>query len=109
MNWPIPDHQIEITTFRSGGPGGQHKNVTESAVRVKHLPTGIVVVATASRSQHRNKEAALEELACRLAARARKRKPRVVTKPSAASRKRRIESKVRRAKTKAFRKAPADE
>ena len=109
MNRPIPDHQIEITTFRSGGPGGQHKNVTESAVRVKHLPTGIVVVATASRSQHRNKEAALEELARRLAARARKRKPRVATKPSTASHRRRIESKLRRAKTKTLRKAPADE
>ncbi len=101
--------EVEITFFRSGGPGGQHKNVTDSAVRVRHLPTGIVVVATASRSQHRNKEAALEELARRLAMRARKRKPRIATKPSTGARERRIQSKTHRAKIKTLRRPPSED
>jgi len=90
---PFRDDEIDISFFRSRGPGGQKKNVTESAVRVRHIPTGIVVVATDSRSQHRNKAAALEELERRLAARRRRPKRRKPTKPSAASRRRRLEAK----------------
>ena len=103
-----PD-DLEISFFRSGGPGGQHKNKTETAVRVVHIPTGIVVVATSERSQLRNKEAALEELQRRLAARRRKPKPRVATKPSKAAKARRIESKVKRGATKSLRRKPDDD
>lgn len=90
------DDEIEIGFFKSSGPGGQHKNTTLSAVRVRHIPTGIVVVATASRSQHRNKELALVELERRLRKRLERRKPRVATKPTKASAQRRITAKKRR-------------
>ena len=63
---PIPDHDLEFSFFKSSGPGGQKKNKTESAVRLRHLPTGIEVIATQSRSQHRNRAMALEELERRL-------------------------------------------
>ncbi len=105
----INQDEIEITFYRSSGPGGKHKNTTESAVRVRHIPTGIVVVATAERSQFRNKEAALEELERRLIARRRKPKPRVATKPSKAAKTRRIESKVKRGSIKSLRRKPNDE
>src|SRR4029453_12416341 len=52
----------DVTPFRSSGPGGQKKNKTESSVRVRHRPTGITRVATESRSQTRNKVAALERV-----------------------------------------------
>ena len=106
---PIPDDEIEISFFKSSGPGGQKKNVTESAVRVRHVPTGLVVVATASRSQHRNKAAALEELERRLAIRRRRPKRRLATKPSVASRKRRVEEKKKHGQAKALRRPPSDD
>ncbi|KND16895.1 peptide chain release factor [Pannonibacter phragmitetus] len=62
---PKPE-DLKIETFRSGGPGGQHQNTTDSGVRITHLPTGISAIATDERSQHRNKQAALERLAARL-------------------------------------------
>jgi len=94
------EDEIEFEFYRSSGPGGQKKNTTDSAVRARHLPTGIVVVATAERSQHRNKQAAIAEIARRLAARKKKRIPRVPTKPSKASEERRIQEKKKRAETK---------
>lgn len=90
---PIRPEDIEIDTFRSSGPGGQKKNVTESAVRVRHLPTGITVTATESRSQHKNKAAALEELEHRLAARRRRPKRRLATKPTRGAKERRLQAK----------------
>ncbi|MCP4641078.1 MAG: peptide chain release factor-like protein [bacterium] len=103
------DDEIEISFFKSSGPGGQKKNVTESAVRVRHLPTGIVVVATASRSQHRNKQEALVELTRRLEARTRRRRPRVATRPTRASRERRLTQKKRRQGVKKLRRTPVDD
>ncbi len=53
---------VHFEAFRAGGPGGQHQNKTESAVRAVHKPTGIAVVSRDQRSQHRNKAIALERL-----------------------------------------------
>jgi peptide chain release factor 1 len=62
----VNDADLKIDTMRAGGAGGQHVNKTESAIRVTHLPTGIVVVVQEERSQHRNKAKALAVLRAKL-------------------------------------------
>ena len=85
--------ECEMTTFRASGPGGQHRNRRESAVRLRHIPSGIVAVASERRSQHQNRAVALERLARKLAAKRRKRKPRVPTRATTTSRERRLAGK----------------
>jgi protein subunit release factor B len=97
----------DVETYRASGPGGQHRNKTESAVRMTHRPSGIVRVATEHRSQLRNRELALERIWRALEARRRKPKPRVATAPSKAAQKRRLAEKKKDSDKKRARVRPA--
>lgn len=109
---PIPDDddallaECRVETFRAGGPGGQHQNTTESAVRLVHEPTGTTVVARDERSQHRNRKLALERLRARLEEMNQPEKPRIETKVPPSQRRKRLESKRRRGEKKKLRKPP---
>jgi ribosome-associated protein len=87
------EREVIIEVFRASGPGGQHVNRTESALRLTHLPSGVVVTAQDSPSQHRNREIAFERLARRLERLNYVRPERVPTRPTLGSRKRRLEAK----------------
>ncbi len=87
------ERETEMEFFIAGGPGGQHRNKVESGVRLTHRPSGVVVTATERRSQHENREVAFERLAKRLQIMQRRVRPRQATKPTLASKTRRLESK----------------
>jgi len=122
----IPDSEVELRTSRSSGPGGQHANVTASRVEAVFdvaasraltpeqrervaARYGARVTATAqdTRSQLRNRELALERLAQRIAAALEPRRSRRATRPSAVSRRRRVEAKRRRGDVKRARRRPS--
>lgn len=109
---PIPESdeallsECRVETFAAGGPGGQHQNRTESAVRLVHLPTGIRVVAREERSQHRNRARALERLRAALRALNRRPEPRKETKVPARERRKRRADKERRSAVKRARRPP---
>lgn len=95
--------ECEETFFTGGGPGGQHRNKSESAVRLVHRPTGAVATATERRSQARNRAAALARLRERLVELARRPKPRKATRPTRGSKERRLADKRRHGERKASR------
>jgi ribosome-associated protein len=99
------ERDSDIQYFIATGPGGQHRNKVETAVRLTHRPTGIVVTATERRSQHANREAAYERLAAKLEEMQKVVEPRIPTRPSAASRQRRLEEKRRSGERKRDRRA----
>jgi protein subunit release factor A len=101
--------ECRVETFRAGGPGGQHQNKTESAVRLTHLPTGTTVTARDSRSQHRNRQIALGRLRAALEERSRPEVPRIPTRTPAGEKKKRLKEKRRRAEIKRARKKPDPE
>jgi len=87
------EREVLVDVFRASGAGGQHVNKTESALRLTHPPSGVVVIAQDTRSQHRNRETAFERLIERLKRLNHVPRKRVPTKPSAGARKRRLETK----------------
>ncbi len=95
--------ECEESFFVGGGPGGQHRNKTESGVRLHHRVTGVVVTATERRSQLQNRGAALERLRLRLAALAHRPRARKPTRPTRGSQERRIAEKKRRGERKSAR------
>ena len=103
------DRDTEVETYTSGGPGGQHKNKTQTAVRLRHLPSGVVVTASEERSLRDNLRVAFERLRARLERLNYVPPPRHPTKPTRASRERRLQSKGKRSLVKAMRRRPGDD
>ena len=119
MTAPEPDSRVEIPddddalltecrveTFAAGGPGGQHQNRTESAVRLTHHPTGNRVVAREERSQHRNRQTAIERLREALEDHNRQPVARKETKVPRREKRKRLEKKRQRSRKKTLRKPP---
>lgn len=109
---PIPDDdesllaECRVDTFRAGGKGGQHQNTTESGVRLVHRPSGVRAESRTERSQHRNRHRALARLREKLEARNQVDEPRVPTRVPRSEKKRRLEEKRRRSRTKKLRRPP---
>ena len=99
--------ECEVQVFRATGPGGQSVNTTDSAVRLIHKLTGMVVVGRRERSQLRNKIDAVRRLRARIAEAQRPRAPRHATKPSWGSVQRRLVSKAKKSAKKSARRRPA--
>lgn len=92
-----------MTFYRGSGPGGQHRNKRETAVRLTHTPTGTVVTASERRSQSMNRELAFARMAAAIAEKQRRRRRRVPTKPGRAVHQRRLANKRARSERKASR------
>jgi protein subunit release factor B len=101
--------QCDVTTFRSSGKGGQHVNKTDSAVRLVHRPSGIVVISRKDRSQYMNKKECLANLRKKFAKLTKKAPPRISTKVPKIAKKKRYEVKVKTTQKKQLRKRPTAE
>ena len=99
--------ECEVETFRSSGPGGQHVNKTESAVRLRHMPSGVIVTSRQERSQHRNKALCLQRLRKKVAQLNHRPATRIPTKVSRSTKNRILEEKARRSQTKRLRSKPS--
>ena len=102
------ERDCDLEFFIGSGPGGQHRNKVETGVRLTHRPSGISVTATERRSQHANREIAYERMATRLEDMQHVAPPRKPTRPTAASRERRLEAKRRDASIKRQRSITTD-
>lgn len=99
--------ECEIETFRSSGPGGQHVNKTESAVRLRHVPSGVVVTSRQERSQHRNKAICLRRLREKVSELNYRPAKRVPTKVPRSAKNRTLKEKARRSEIKRSRSKPS--
>ena len=99
--------QCKVDTFRASGPGGQHVNKTESAVRLTHLPSGVVVTSQQERSQHRNKAVCLQKLREKITRLNYRPAKRVPTRVPRSAKNRTLEEKPRRSRIKRLRSKPA--
>ena len=99
--------ECEVETFRSSGPGGQHVNKTESAVRLRHLPSGVVVTSQQERSQYRNKEICLRKLRDKIEQLNYKPPKRVPTRIPRSAKNRTLDEKSRRSQIKRSRTKPS--
>ena len=99
--------ECQLETFRSSGPGGQHVNKTESGVRLRHMPSGVIVTSRKERSQHRNKVLCLQSLRKKVAQLNYRPATRIPTKASRSSRNRTLEEKARRSQIKRLRSKPS--
>ena len=99
--------ECEVETFRSSGPGGQHVNKTESAVRLRHLPSGLVVSSQQERSQHRNKAICLHKLREKVEKLNYRAPKRIATTVPAGVKNRALKEKARRAELKRLRSKPS--
>ncbi|MGH9428165.1 MAG: peptide chain release factor-like protein [Terriglobia bacterium] len=99
--------ECEVETFRSSGPGGQHVNKTESAVRLRHLTSGHVVTSQQERSQHRNKSLCLRKLREKIEKLNYRAPRRVPTRVPRSVKNRTLEEKARRSHVKRLRSKPS--
>jgi protein subunit release factor B len=99
----------EVDIFTAGGPGGQHRNKTQNAVRLYHRPSGVTVTATERRSLEANRRAAFERLMARLERLNHVQPPRKKTRPTRGSVERRLSQKSRASQTKTSRRRPGDD
>ena len=103
------ERDCDLEFIIASGPGGQHRNKVQTGVRLVHRPTGITVTATERRSQHANREAAFERMQTRLEALQHVELPRKPTRPTAASRERRLTAKRVSGVRKKLRSTPPEE
>jgi peptide chain release factor 2 len=101
--------ECEFETFRSGGPGGQHVNKVETGVRLRHLPTGLVITCREERSQHRNKMISLRKLREEVERLNYRPPKRVPTRRTRGAKERTLEAKARRSRVKQLRSKPPPE
>jgi protein subunit release factor B len=99
--------ECEVETFRASGPGGQHVNKTESAVRLTHIHSGVVVTSREERSQHRNKAICLNKLREKVRQLNFQPAKRVPTRLPRSAKNRMLEEKVRRSRIKRLRSKPS--
>jgi protein subunit release factor A len=99
----LRDEDLSVEHLRRSGPGGQHRNRRSTGIRLLHIPTGIVVMATERRSQAQNLAEAIGRLLAVLEKRFRKPKPRVKTSATRSSREKRLREKKARSRTKDLR------
>ncbi|HMQ10023.1 MAG TPA: peptide chain release factor-like protein [Oligoflexia bacterium] len=96
----LKKEELQVERIRRSGPGGQHRNKKATGIRLTHIPTGMVIMATTERSQKLNLQKAIDTLIQRLKKLNQKPKKRVATKPSKATKQKRIDEKKKQSEKK---------